>query len=154
MGILSRLLQATKRDSNFEYTPDSEQEGWTAILYSIIAADGEVKDVEIDNVCDILSDKNFFEHYDITDLYRLVSEAHKKTGGKEMIEKACGVITEENKACVLALAADLVLSDGHKSEEEEDLSNYLAEQLNIEASIAKNIFDVISWKNKYNKVKD
>ena len=154
MGIFSRLMEIAQPDPQFKYNPDSEQEAWTAILYAIIAADGTVKEVEVDQICDLLMAKTLFDDTDVTDLYRLVSEAHKKVGGKELIEQASQHISEENKPTILALAADLILSDGEKSAEEDELAIFLANSMAVSAEVAQTVFQVMEWKNQHNKLRE
>lgn len=152
MGIFSKIMSMTKSGAS-NYVPDTEQEAWVSILYTIIAADGEVKDAEIDEICDTLQHKTFFDDMDVTDLYHVAAQAYKEHGGKTIIERCCEKISEENKNTVLALAVDLMLADGHQDDEELQLVEFLSDKLNVDRSVAKNVVDVFVWKNKYNKVR-
>lgn len=151
MGIFTKIMAMTK-SANHDYQVDTEQEAWLGILYTVIAADGEIKDVEIDSICARLQHKSFFNEFDVTDLYHVASQAYAKYGGKELIEKCCPKISEENKNTILTLAIDLMISDGHEDEEELKMIDYLSQQLGLDVDSSKQIVTVLNWRNKYNVV--
>jgi uncharacterized tellurite resistance protein B-like protein len=150
MGIFTKIMAMTK-SSDHKYTVDSEQEAWLGILYTIIAADGEIKDVEINELCDRLQHKSFFKNVDVTDLYHVANQAFQKLGGQELINKCCQKISDENRATVLTIAIDLMLVDGHEDEEEKKFIHFLAEKLDIQSETSDQIAEVLNWRNKYNK---
>lgn len=150
MGIFSKIMAMTA-SSNHTYTVDSEQEAWLGILYTIIAADGEIKDIEINELCDRLQHKSFFKDVDVTDLYHVANQAFQKHGGKTLIDKCAEKIHADNKATVLTIAIELMLVDGHEDAEEIKFIDYLAEVLGLPSSTSKQIIEVLNWRNKYNK---
>lgn len=152
MGIFSKIMAMTNT-ADHNYKVDTEQEAWMGILYTIIAADGEIKDVEIDEICNKLQHKSFFGQFDVTDLYHVASQAYNKYGGKVLIDKCIEKISPENKATVLTLAIDLMVSDGHEDDEEKNLIKYLSEKMGIDSLTAHQITEVLNWRNKYNIVR-
>tara|TARA_R110001592_G_scaffold359340_3_gene665728 strand:+ start:92393 stop:92851 length:459 start_codon:yes stop_codon:yes gene_type:complete len=150
MGIFSKIMAMTN-SADHKYTVDSEQEAWLGILYTIIAADGEIKDIEIDELCDRLQHKTFFKNVDVTDLYHVANQAYQKHGGKTLIDKCSEKISSENRATVLTIAIDLMLVDGHEDEEEKKFIHYLAEKLSLQSNTSDQIVEVLNWRNKYNK---
>lgn len=143
------MAMATATDH--AYTIDSEQEAWLGILYTIIAADGEIKDIEINELCDRLQGKTFFKNVDVTDLYHIASQAYQKYGGKALIDKCTAKISSGNKETVLTLAIELMVADGHEDEEEKKLIHYLADKLGLQSKTSDQIAEVLNWRNKYNK---
>lgn len=150
MGIFSKIM-AMASSAEHTYTVDSEQEAWLGILYTIIAADGEIKDVEINELCDRLQSKTFFKEVDVTDLYHLANQAYQKHGGKALIDKCSAKISDSNKPTVLTLAIELMVADGHEDDEEKKLIDYLADKLGIQSKTSDQIAEVLNWRNKYNK---
>jgi len=126
-----------------------EREGYLAIIYSAIAADGVVEQEEINALLVTIANKRIFRGMDLNDAFKRIQKIHKETGNvKGIIEAAAPKISDGYKETVFATAVDFLLSDGSVAAAEEQMLYDLKSALNIPDSQAKNIVDVIVIKNK------
>ena len=126
-----------------------EKEGYLAIIYAAIAADGIVEQEEINALLVTIANKSIFRGLDLNDAFKRIQKIHKESGTvKGIIEAAAPKISEGYKATVFATAVDFMLSDGTVASAEEQMLYDLKSALNISDSMAKNIVDVIVIKNK------
>ncbi len=153
MGLFDKIFNSNNSAfQNDGYKPLSDYEAWVAILYATISVDGEVSEVEIDALARLLVFKNKFANIDIAPFYKNAMEAKNQFGTQHIIDKCSLLIKEEDKATVLALAAELVLSDGIITDKEKELIEYVTRQLNVNESLAERIVEVILIKNKDNRI--
>jgi uncharacterized tellurite resistance protein B-like protein len=153
MGLFDKVFSsAAPSVQNEGYKPLSDYEAWVAILYAAISVDGEVSDVEIDAMTRLLLFKNKFANIDIVPFYKNALLASTQYGTQHLIDKCCQLVKEQDRPTILALVAELVLSDGLISEKEKELLEYIATRLNIPESDATKIMEVILIKNKDNRI--
>jgi uncharacterized tellurite resistance protein B-like protein len=134
------------------FTPFSDYEAWVAILYACISVDGEVSDVEIDVMMRLLVFKNKFSGIEIVPFYKNAMNAKKEFGAQHIIDKSAPLIKEEERPTVLALAAELVLSDGIITDKEKELLEYVSIKLDIDEVLASKIIEVTLIKNTDNRI--
>lgn len=79
-------------------------------------------------------------------------QAKKEFGPQHIIDKSSQLIKEEDRPTVLALATELVLSDGIIADKEKELLEYVALKLNIDELLASKIIEVTLIKNKDNRI--
>lgn len=153
MGLFDKLFSsnppATRKDG---YTPLSDYEAWVAILYACISIDGETSDVEIDGMMRLLIFKNKFSNIDIVPFYKNAMLAKHEFGPQHIIDNSAPVVKDEDRPTVLALAAELVLSDGIITNKEKELLEYVILKLNIDEALASKIIEVTLIKNKDNRI--
>lgn len=153
MGLFDKIHSSTSFTSKNEgYTPLSDYEAWVAILYAAISVDGEVSDVEIDAMARLLLFKNKFLNIDIIPFYKNALQAKSKFGTQHIIDNSALIIKEDDKQTVLALVAELILSDGIITDKEKELIEYITTKLNINEATAAKIIEVILIKNKDNRI--
>lgn len=153
MGLFDKIYSSnSSATSNSGYTPLSDYEAWVAILYACIAVDGNVSDVENDVMMRLLIFKNKFSNIEIIPFYKNAMHANREFGPKYLIDKSSPLVKEEDRPTVLALAAELILSDGIITVEEKELLEYLTLKLGIEEVLASKIIEVILIKNKDNRI--
>jgi uncharacterized tellurite resistance protein B-like protein len=152
MGLFDKVFSSSASKQTEGYTPLSDYEAWVAVLYAAISVDGEVSDVEIDFFCRLLVFKNKFAEIDILPFYKNAMNAKSRFGAQHLIDSSATVIKEEDRPTVLALAAELALSDGLITEQEKNLLEYIARKLAIDEQIATRIVEVILIKNKDNRI--
>jgi len=153
MGLFDSLFSS--KQSNTEsnsYNPLSDYEAWVAILYAAMSSDGEASDVEIEVLARSLLHKNKFSDIDIIPLYKNVMLAREKYGTVHVIERASPLIKEQDRPTVLALTAELVLSDGILQEKEKEVLEFITEKLLIDAGLASRIVEVMLIKNTDNRI--
>lgn len=153
MGIFDNLFSSKNiAPQSLSYQPRSEQEAWVAILYACMSVDGDVSDVEIDAMVRLLVFKNKFQDVDIVSHYKSAAQARMKVGFFSLVESSAAMVSQEDRPTLLALATDLVLSDGIITDKEKELVEFLAKQLNIDEPLAMKIIEVILLKNKDNRL--
>lgn len=153
MGLFDSLFSSKQSTTvNNSYSPLSDYEAWVAVLYAAMSSDGDVSDIEIDVMARSLLYKNKFNGIDIVPLYKTVMIARQQYSTAHIIEQAAPLINEQEKATLLALAAELVLSDGLLQEKEKEVLEFITEKLSIDDALAARIIEVILIKNKDNRV--
>jgi uncharacterized tellurite resistance protein B-like protein len=153
MGIFDKIFSSNSGEPVTEgYNPLSDYEAWVAILYASISVDGEVSAAEIDSILRLLLFKNKFADIDILPFYKNALQAKSRYGSKNLIDNSALLIKEEDRPTVLALAAELMFSDGTIADKEKELLEYIARQLGLEESLATKIIEVIVIKNKDNRI--
>jgi len=75
MGLFSNIFKSTS--SEFSYNPKTEAEAFMGILFACMAADGDVSDVEIDRMSQILMFKQFIDSKKIIEHYKTAHMAQK-----------------------------------------------------------------------------
>jgi uncharacterized tellurite resistance protein B-like protein len=153
IGLFDNLFSTkSTAQQTLTYNPHSEHEAWVAILYTCMSVDGDVSDAEIDALARILVFKNKFQYVDIVPLYRSAAQGKMRVGFFSVIESSVALINEEDKPTLLALATEMVLSDGIITDKEKELIEFLAKQLTIDETLAAKIIEVILIKNKDNRL--
>ncbi|HTI90744.1 MAG TPA: tellurite resistance TerB family protein [Puia sp.] len=153
MGLFDKIYSSNSEASQKEgYTPLSDYEAWVAILYACISVDGQVSEVEIDAMSRLLIFKNKFANIEIVPFFKNAMLANNKFGPQHIIDKSAPLIKEGDKSTVLALAAELVLSDGILTDKEKELLEYITLKLNIDELLASKIIEVTLIKNKDNRI--
>lgn len=150
MGIFDTLFISAP--SAITYAPQSEQEAWVAIMYACMAADGEISDIEIDKLCELLVVKTLFHNKDIAEYYQPVMLAHKHVGSKLLIDNSISMIHEDYKPTLFALTMDILLADGILGEYEKDIAQYLTTALTLDSETAKKIVEIMLIRNNGNFV--
>ena len=153
MGLFDKAFTLkTSNTQNEGYKPLSDCEALVAIMYASISADGEVSDAEIDSLTRLLLFKNKFSNIDIIPFYKNALQAKQQFGAQHVIDRSAQLIREEEKPMVLALATELILSDGIITEEEKQMIEYISTRLNIDTALADKIIEVVLIKNKDNRI--
>lgn len=134
------------------YLPKSEQEAWIGILFSCMASDLKLQDIETDTLVQTITKKDIFKTVLILPVYRDILFAHSKLGSKPLIDICKPLISEPYRQTLLAIACEIVYADGNEEFLENDMLNYLSEALGINAMDKQKIIDVIRILNKGNKL--
>ena len=128
----------------------SPREAFAAILIAAARADGTVSSVEADRLEQILGCMRLFRDCDVEAIKPLVRELMDvlaTEGDPVVVHAAAAAIPVHLRACVMALAADIVLSDGRVRELEHQFLDDLQHHLSLDATTARTIFDVMLIKN-------
>ena len=153
MGLFDNLFSSKNlAQQSLAYRPGSEQEAWVAILCACMSVDGDFSDIEINDMARMLVFKNKFQDVDIASHFKLATQAKMRVGFFSLVESSAPMVSEDDRPTLLAVATDLVLSDGVLTDKEKELIEFLAKQLNIEEQTAMKIIEVILLKNKDNRV--
>ena len=153
MGLFDKIRSSVSSASkNERYTPLSDYEAWVGMLYAAIAADGEVSEVEIDALIRLVLFKNKFTGLDIIPFYKNALQAKNQFGIQHIIDSCSLLIKDDDKPTLLALVAELILSDGIITDKEKEVIEYITARLNIDEPTAAKIIEVMLIKNKDNRV--
>lgn len=153
MGIFDKLFNSNLSTSTVSYSPKNEQEAWVAIMYSCMATDGDVSEIEINKLANFLVFKTMFKGHNIVeDLYKPAMHTQKQIGSKEVIDSSVSSITDGNKPTLFALVMEILLADGVLGPEEQEIAEYLTNALNLNLEMAQKIVEVMLIKNQGNIV--
>lgn len=134
------------------FVPANEQEAWIAIFFAVMASDKVLSGVEVNTLSRHLVLKALFVGHNVEASYEKVMRAQQQMTSKLMIDAAAPGVSEDNRRTVMALACDIVMSDGILSQEENQLLTYLGSALSLNVEDLSRIVDVIIIKNKGNRV--
>ncbi|WP_343635524.1 TerB family tellurite resistance protein [Fluviicola sp.] len=153
MGLFDKLFNSNSSASTVSYSPKNEQEAWVAIMYSCMATDGDVSEIEIDKLLNFLVFKTMFNgHNVVEDLYKPAMLAQKQIGSKEVIDSSVSLIKDESKPTLFALVMEILLADGVLGSDEQEIAEYLTNALNLNPETAQKIVEVMLIKNQGNFV--
>jgi uncharacterized tellurite resistance protein B-like protein len=142
MGIFDKLFSTTS--STLTYVPQSEQEAWIAIMYACMEADGYVSEPEVKKMFELVAKQQpLFKNVHVADYYQPAMLAHKKVGGKVLIDSSTEMIESYNKPVLFKAIMELLLADGILTETEKEIATYLTTTLPVELGEAKRIVDSI-----------
>ena len=148
MGLFDNLFKTVK--SEYKYTPVNEQEAWVAILYAVMAVDGEVSESETHSLSNLLVFKHWFQNKPIVDYFRNAQFACKKIGNKGLIDACTAILTEDLKPTLFCLCMEIVMADGILEPKEEEIIQVIADAIKLEPTLAQKIVEVMLYKNKGN----
>ena len=149
MGLFDRIFNS---NAGIIYKPNNDKEAWVAILYACMSVDGEVSNIEIDNMVKSLVFKQKFQNVQIIDYYKPAMVAQNKIGSKAIIDSSISLILNEDKPTLFCLVMELLLADGHLGDKEKEIAEYLTSLLELDISVATSIVEVMLIKNKGNVI--
>ncbi|HSM80378.1 MAG TPA: tellurite resistance TerB family protein [Nodosilinea sp.] len=131
--------------------PISQPEALACIAMVAIAADGYLAEQEGQTMTMLLSRMALFNNYSADTLHRLfdrVLERLKREGPGVMVNQAKEALPQELRETAFAIATDLVLSDRTVTPQEQAFLEDLYRILDISSSLAQQIVQVITIKNR------
>lgn len=139
MKIITKLFGSSTSTKN--YSPQSEQEAWIAIMYASMHIDGHIADAEIQKMFDVVSKLPLFKRKNIADYYQPALLANRKVGSYNLIDGSVGFIQENQKSILFELVMQLLLANGKLLQKEKEIAAYLTTALELDFDIAKKIID-------------
>ncbi|MGF1486333.1 MAG: tellurite resistance TerB family protein [Prochloraceae cyanobacterium] len=147
MGLFDRLSQLRPQpEDNLD-----PAESFTGLMIAAIAADGQISEEEARLVAATLSRMKLFQDYTNDRLVRTnekILRILQQQGPEYLVKIASEGLPQELYDTAFAIAADLILSDGVVSEQEQQLLNDLYHFLSLNEQTAQTIIDVMMIKNK------
>jgi hypothetical protein len=128
----------------------SAREAFAAILIAAARADGTVSATEADRIEQVLSSMRMYRDCDRDALRPLIRELIQVVAVENdpvVVHAAAAAIPRHLGACVMALAADIVLSDGRVRPGEHQFLGDLQRELSLDDRMTRTIFDVMLMKN-------
>jgi hypothetical protein len=121
-------------------------------MFSCIAADGDLSEVETGKLSEMIVYKSLFKEYDKVELYKTAMTIHLQLGGKELIDRSVDKVAAENKPTLFALIVELLLADGILTDTEKEITDYLVSAFDLDDALASRIIEVILIKNRGNVI--
>ena len=128
----------------------SSREAFAAILIAAARSDGTVSSIEADRLEQVLGSMRLYRDCDRDGMRPLVRElidVLTAEGDPVVVHAAAAAIPVHLRASVMALAADIILSDGRVRNAERQFLDDLEHHLSLDAAAARTIFDVMLIKN-------
>lgn len=142
MGFFGKLF------SN-EVKITDEKEAFVSILLSCVAADGELAQEEANSLIITLATREMFKGSNPGNLVKKAADNLKKLGSPSALAQAAiPAISAEKKASAFVYAVDIILADGRVTKEEEEILDFLKQNLSIDDSTASKVVEVLIMKNK------
>jgi tellurite resistance protein len=114
-----------------KYVPSQEKEAWVAVLYGLMASDGEIADEELDRLVNYCAESKHFEDVDVVEYFKAVGDFARKNGFESVLAEAPKYITD-HKQDLIDLLIDMTKADGFVLTEEIETLQEICKQLNID----------------------
>jgi uncharacterized tellurite resistance protein B-like protein len=148
MGLFDRIFSAQTTQIN--YSPSNQQEAAIAIMYSCMAVDGNVSDVETDRLLQFAVFKEQFNNHPIVDYFKKAAFSQRTLGSRSIIETSAPWIDSKFAPTLFCMIMDLALSDGILDEKEKEIAEFLSSALKLDEELASKIVEVMLIKNEGN----
>lgn len=128
----------------------SPRQAFAAILIAAARADGTISSVEADRLEQTLGSMRLYRDCDggaMKPLVRELIDVLATKGDPAVVHAAAAAIPGHLRTSVMALATDIVLSDGRVRDLEQQFLDDLQHHLSLDAATARTIFDVMLIKN-------
>lgn len=129
----------------------TEAEGMAGIALAAIASDGMITEEEAAGLGTSLSRMKLYagmSNRDINKLFERLIKVARAEGVDKLLEMSSAAVRTELKQTAFALAADLLMADGHVAPEEKKFLEKIQKNLGVNDDIALKIVDVIAIKNR------
>lgn len=137
------------------HSPGSERSGqaeaFAGIAFAAIAADREIKDIELLYLQALFSRMHLFEGWTVAQYSTLFTKLRgilEQQGFVELLDKSIKNLSPKLYQAAFAVSVDLILADGIVRDEEEDFVYTLQQRFRIDPSLASQITRVIAIKNQ------
>lgn len=144
MGLFDKVLGNNNDKLN-------EAEGFTGIVFCAIASDGTIAQEEMNGLATTLSRMKLYNglsNRDVTKMFDKIQRQFKDKGFEATMQLAANAVNPDLRATAFAVATDLLLSDGHVSQQEQKFLETIQNHLDIPDDLAMKIVEVIEIKNR------
>jgi tellurite resistance protein len=145
MGLFDRLTGGSVE------APLNKQEGFAAILYAVIAADGHISDEEVDEFVARISRMKLFADLTQGQFGHILDKIRRtisKKGVSTLITESAQALSPELKETAFVVAVDMIFADGIVEDEEKALVETIQGALEISDSLAAQALDIFIIKNR------
>jgi hypothetical protein len=129
----------------------NQAEAFAGVAFAAIAADREIKDIEVMYLQAIFSRMHLFEGWTVaryTALFQKLQAMLNQQGVTGLLETSVKNLPPRFSQSVFAVSVDVILADGIVRDEEEEFLYRLQELLQIDTPLASQITRVIAIKNQ------
>ncbi len=146
MGLFDSLFGGMESSKKL-----SPQEAFAGILLAASACDGHISDEEAANLTTAVGRMKLFEKVNGKQFGQVMDKllgVLKKKGHDALMDGCCESLPKELSNAAFANACNIVLADGVVDQDEREFIEKLRKGLDVEASTAKMIAQVMVIKNK------
>lgn len=144
MGLFDKVL-GTGSDKM------SEAEGVAGIALAAIASDGMITEEEVGGLTTSLARMKLFDS-DVRKVQKALERSVKfmrtTKDPEQLLQHASDAVSADMKATAFAIAADLLMADGHVAGEEKSFLERIQKTLGVSDDIAVKVVEVMAIKNK------
>ena len=129
----------------------TEAEGVAGIALAAIASDGMITEEEAAGLGTTLSRMKLYagmSNRDVNKIFEKLIKVARAEGVDKLLELSSGAVRAELKQTAFAVAADLLMADGHVAPEEKRFLEKIQRSLGVGDDVALKIVEVIAIKNK------
>jgi hypothetical protein len=129
----------------------SDIEAFAGVAFAAIAADKQIKDIELIYLQTIFSRMRLFKGWTVgqyKSLFDKLRSIQEKQGFEAFLDMSVQALPPKLYQTAFAISVDLVLADGIVTKEEKDFLYDLQRRLGIKLDLATKIIEVITIKNK------
>jgi hypothetical protein len=130
---------------------EKQPEAFAGVAFAAIAADRDIKDIELLYLQTIFSRTRLFSGWTAEQYKAVFEKLHQRLnthGWERLLEESARALSPDLYQSIFAISLDLVLSDGIVRDEEEEFLYKLQKQLGIAQDLASKITHVIAIKNQ------
>lgn len=145
MGLFDKVLGTSTIDKL------TEAEGMAGIALCAVAADGQITDEEAAGLGTTLSRMQLYSgmsNKQVNDVFGKLVKVIRQSGVDQLLTLSAASVRPELKATAFAVAADLVMADGHVAGQEKQFLEKIQRTLGVDDPTALKIVEVIAIKNK------
>lgn len=145
MGLFDKVLGSGATDKL------TEAEGMAGIALAAIASDGMITEEEAAGLGTSLSRMKLYggmSNRDINKTFEKLIKVARADGVDKLLAMSSAAVRPELKPTAFAVAADLLMADGHVAPEEKVFLEKIQHQLGVSDDVALKIVEVIAIKNR------
>lgn len=145
MGLFDKVLGSSTIDKL------SEAEGMAGIALCAIAADGQITEEEAAGLGTTLSRMQLFSgmsNRQVNDIFNKLVKVVRQSGVDALLNLSTQSLRAELKPTAFAIAADLIMADGHVAGQEKVFLERIQKTLGVTDDLALKIVEVIAIKNR------
>lgn len=129
----------------------SEGEGMAGIALAAIAADGMITEEEAAGLGTTLARMKLYNgmsNRDINKIFEKLIKVARSEGVDKLLELSSNAVRADLKQTAFAVAADLLMADGHVAPEEKKFLEKIQKSLGVNDDLALKIVEVVAIKNR------
>ncbi len=147
MSLFDEVIQ----DGSFQEQEFGPHEAFAGVLLASSACDGHIADEEVQGLVTILGRMKLYQHvppHKFNSMMDRLLGVLKRGGPEKLVEKSVPALPPELSETAFINCCDIVLADGVVEEDEKEFINSLMIKLAIDSGRAKNIVQVMVFKNQ------
>ena len=145
MGLFDKVLGSSTIDKL------SEAEGMAGVALCAIAADGQITEEEASGLGTTLSRMQLYNgmsNKQVNDVFGKLVKVVRQSGVDALLNMSAQSIRPELKPTAFAVAADLIMADGHVDGKEKQFLERIQKTLGVSDDLALKVVEVIAIKNR------